>query len=75
MSIADIAAIPVRSPAAERMQRHRERKKNGMQCVMVEMRNEEIEALIQKQLLKSELRKDHEAIADALYKWFEQSLA
>jgi hypothetical protein len=48
MSITDIAAISVRSPAAERMQRHRERKKNGMQCVMIEMRNEEIEALIQK---------------------------
>jgi hypothetical protein len=63
-----------RSPAAERMRAHRERKKNGMQCVTLEMRNEEIETLVAKQLLKSDLRRDREAIAQALYKWFDQTL-
>jgi hypothetical protein len=37
--------------------------KNGMRCVMIELRNEEIEALIRKQLLKPEMRNDREAIA------------
>jgi len=64
-----------RSPAAERMHLHRERKKNGMRCVMIELRNEEIDALIRKQLLKPEMRNDREAIAEALYGWFERELA
>jgi hypothetical protein len=34
---------------------------------MIELRNEEIEALIRKQLLEPEMRNDREAIAGALY--------
>lgn len=68
------AAALARSSAAERMKLHRERKKNGMRCVMIELRNEEIEALIAKRLLKPEMRNDREAIAEALYGWFEGEL-
>ena len=63
-----------RSPAAERMRLHRERKKNGMRCLMIELRETEIEALIKKQLLKVEMRNDASAIVDALYAWFEREL-
>lgn len=69
-----ITEISVRSPAAERMRLHRERKKHGMKCVLIELRNEEIDALIRKQLLKPETRNDREAIAEALYGWLEKEL-
>src|SRR5258708_19582005 len=49
------APVVTRSAAAERMRLHRERKKNGMRCVMIELRETEIEALIQKQLLNPEI--------------------
>ena len=74
MTNSGIATIPARSPAAERMQRHRERKKNGLCCVMIELRNEEIGLLIEKQLLKPEFRDNREEIAEAIYRWFEQTL-
>jgi len=40
------------SPAAERMRRHRQRRRKGLQCIVVELRQSEIEALIRKKLLK-----------------------
>ena len=42
-----------RSPAAERMRLHRERKKSGMRCLMIELRETEIDALIRKGFLKA----------------------
>jgi hypothetical protein len=60
-----------RSPAAERMRLHRERKKNGMRCVMIELRETEIEALIRKGFLKADARNDTQAIIDALYSYFD----
>jgi hypothetical protein len=44
------------SPAAERMRLHRERKKNGMRCLMIELRETEINALIRKGFLKTDTR-------------------
>jgi hypothetical protein len=63
-----------RSPAAERMRLHRERKKNGMRCLTIELRETEIHSLVKKQLLKSEMRNDTSAIVDALYSFFEREL-
>ena len=74
MTAIDVADIETRSPAAERMRTHRERKKNGLRCLMIELRESEIDALIAKQLLKSEMRNDPAAIADALYGLFEREL-
>jgi hypothetical protein len=75
MTTTNVAEIPVtHSPAAERMKLHRERKRNGMRCVTIELRNEEIDALIRKLLLKTEMRNDREAIAEALYGLFEGEL-
>jgi predicted molibdopterin-dependent oxidoreductase YjgC len=61
-----------RSPAAERMRLHRERKKNGMRCFMIELRETEIDALIRKGFLKSDTRNDTQAIIDALYSYFDR---
>jgi hypothetical protein len=66
--------IPTRSPAAERMRLHRERKRNGMRCLIIELRETEIDALIKLKLLKAEMRRDRDAIVDAIYGWFEQVL-
>ena len=62
------------SPAAARMRLHRERRRRGMRCLWVELRDTEIDALIRKGLLKPETRHDQNAIADALYDYLERTL-
>ena len=74
MEVQIVSDTTQRSPAAERMRLHRERKKNGMRCAMVELRETEIDALIRKGFLKTDTRNDTSAIVDALYAWFEREL-
>ena len=62
------------SLAAERMRRLRERRRDGMRCLRVELRDTEVDALVQKGLLKAEARSDQNAIADALYDYLERTL-
>ncbi len=62
------------SPAAERMRRHHERRRDGMRCLRVELRDTEIDALVRKGLLSAETRYDQNAIADALYDFLERAL-
>ena len=57
------AAPATRSAAAERMRRYRERRRDGLRCLMVELRETEINALIGK---KAIARNDQDAIRDAL---------
>ena len=49
------------------MRRHRERRREGLRCLWVELRDTEIDALMRKGLLKPETCNDPNAIADALY--------
>jgi hypothetical protein len=44
------------SPPAERMRRHRQRRRNGLRCLNVELRATEIEALLLKGFLKADAR-------------------
>jgi hypothetical protein len=62
------------SPAAERMRRHRQRRRDGMRCFTIELRATEIETLIRKGLLKWETRNDRSAIIEALYEFFDHTL-
>ena len=62
------------SPAAERMRLHRERRRNGMRCLMIELRATEIDALIRTGLLKSEMRNDPSAVSEAFYAFFDNTL-
>jgi hypothetical protein len=55
------------SPAAERMRRHRERRRDGLRCLIIELREMEVGALIRQGLLNGEMRNDPGAIIDALY--------
>ena len=49
-------ATPTRSTAAERMRRHRQRRRERLRCLTIELRETEINALIRKELLKPETR-------------------
>jgi hypothetical protein len=68
-----LAASP-RSPAAERMRRHRQRRRKGLHCLTVELRETEIEQLIRKGLLMRESRYDLLALRTALYEFLDRVL-
>jgi len=55
-----------RSPAAERMRLHRERRRRGLRCLTIELRETEVDALIRGGLLEQETRNDRNAILKAL---------
>ena len=62
------------SAAAERMRRHRERQRHGLRCVTIELYETEVDALIQKGLLKPETRNDSFAVIEALYEHLKRTL-
>jgi hypothetical protein len=78
---AEITPIPpatkpaARSAAAERMRLHRERRRQGLRCLMIELRETEIDALIPNGLLKAETRNDPSAVSEALYDFLDRTLA
>ena len=61
-------------PSARRMRLHRERRRDGMRCLMVELHDTEVDALVRRGLLRPETRHDRNAIADALYDHLERTL-
>jgi len=73
MSTDDIDS-EARSRAAERMRRHRERRRDGLRCLMIELRETEVDALIRRGLLKQETRNDLSAVSEALYAHLDRSL-
>src|SRR5579872_185007 len=62
------------SPAAARMRRHRERRRDGLKCLSIELRATEIDALISRGMLKSDTRNDPSAVRDALYAHLDRTL-
>ena len=68
------AAPATHSPAAERMRLHRERRRDGLRCLTIELRETEIDALIRKGMLKTDARNDRDAILNALYAHLEHTL-
>jgi hypothetical protein len=68
------AAPATRSAAAERMRAHRQRRRDGLRCVMIELRDSEIDALIGKGMLKADARNDEDAIRNALYGHLDRTL-
>jgi hypothetical protein len=77
---AEITPIPpatkpaARSAAAERMRLHRERRRQGLRCLMIELRETEIDALIRNGLLPSENRHDYDSVQSALYAFLDRAL-
>jgi ketopantoate reductase len=74
MSVDLASPAPARSPAAERMRLYRERRRSGLRCLLIELRETEIDALIRRGLLKSEMRNVDTEIIDALYAHLDRSL-
>jgi hypothetical protein len=56
------------------MRRHRQRRRDGLRCLTIELRETEIDALISKQLLRESDRDDPNAINRALYEFLDSSL-
>ena len=63
-----------RSPAAERMQRHRKRKRQGLRCVTVQLRETEVDVLIRNGLLAADARNDPRAVRKAVHTHFDRTL-
>ena len=64
----------IRSAAAERMRRHRERRQFGLRCVTLQVRDGEIEELIRRGLLRADMRNDVYEIREALYVHLDRTL-
>jgi hypothetical protein len=71
---AGLTVTPARSAAAERMRLHRERRRLGLRCLTIELRETEIDALMREGLLKSETRNDPSAVSDALHAFLDGTL-
>jgi hypothetical protein len=63
-----------RTAAAERMRRHRQRRRDGLRCFMIELRETEIDALIRNGLLAAENRHDYDSVQSALYAFLDHAL-
>jgi hypothetical protein len=72
--VTDVISPPSISAAAERMRRHRQRRRDGLRCLNVELRETEIDTLIRRGLLNNETRNDPGAIMDALYAFLDSTL-
>jgi hypothetical protein len=69
------SAEPVsRSPAAERMRRHRQRRRDGLRCLIIELRETEIESFVRQGLLSRESCDDSGAVSEALYELLDRTL-
>jgi len=62
------------SAAAERMRRHRQRRRDGLRCLIIELREMEVDVLIRKGLLAVENRQDYASVQSALYAFLDNAL-
>ena len=71
----DTLARPVtRSAGAERMRRHRERRRDGKVCCMVELDPPMISALIELGWLRPKQREDRAAVEDSFFRFIGNAL-
>ena len=61
--------------AAARMRRHRKRRRDGLRCLTVELRETEIDMLVCRALLKPEMRHSKSPIINALHEHLDQTLS
>ena len=60
---------------AERMRRYRQRRRSGLRCLTIQLRETEIDVLICRALLRPEMRHSKNAIFDALHAHFDLTLS
>jgi len=63
------------SAAAQRMRAYRERRRGGLRCVNIQLRETEVDVLIQKKLLNPDARNDSYAVRDALHAYLDRTLS
>ena len=70
-----LATPPIsRSAAAQRMRAHRKRRKAGLRCLTIELRETEVTELIRRKLLEADARHDKKAVRMALYQHLDDTL-
>jgi hypothetical protein len=62
------------APGALRMARHRQRRRKGLKCVTIELRETEIDVLIRRRWLPRDSRSDLAAVRKALYGFLDDHL-
>jgi hypothetical protein len=65
---------PTISPAANRMRRHRERRRNKLRCFRVELRETEIDRLVRMGFLDHGSRLDKVSVLKAFYVFLDRAL-
>ncbi len=63
-----------RTRAAERMHRYRHRRRAGLRCYELELRESEIDALVRRDLLLASERTNRVAIIKAMYVFLDRTL-
>jgi hypothetical protein len=56
------------------MRRHRERRKKKLRCLIIQIREREIDELTRKGFLQADARNDPHSVTMALYEFFEGTL-
>jgi hypothetical protein len=64
----------IREATAERVRLHRERRRRGLRCLTIQIRDREIDALVQHGLLDDDRRDDTNAILAGLYRYLDGTL-
>jgi hypothetical protein len=62
------------SPGSHRMTRHRDRRRKGLRCITIELRETEIDVLIRRGRLAGDSRGDLAAVRKALYGFLDDHL-
>jgi hypothetical protein len=62
------------SSAARRMRLHRERRRKGLRCLTIELREAEIDAFINRKRLSPEDRANPDALRRTLYEYLDHTL-
>ena len=75
MMLPSSAEPAIRTAAAERMRRHRQRRRDGLRCLIIELRETEIDALIRNGLLQPENRQDYDSLQSAFYAFLDDAFA
>jgi hypothetical protein len=65
----------MQSPASRRQQLYRDRRKRGLQCLTLEVRDEEVSELIRRGLLPPTEASDKSVIRRALYAHLDRTLS
>jgi hypothetical protein len=66
---------PLFKSGSIRSRRSRERRRGGLRCVTIEIRDEELGVFVRRGLLSDAARCDVEAIKQAIYSYFDATLA